>query len=350
MSAYGRLRVDLSALAANYQYLTEAAAPARCGAVVKANAYGLGVGPVVTKLINCGCTHFFVANIPEGRQIRQLNADAKVYVFSGVDKASAADCAQLGLVPVLNHAIQIQAWAPYQQPAAVHVDTGMERLGFPVEQMCIAELKRTNIELLLTHLACADTPDHPLNCEQVQRFVAVAKRYRNVPTSIGNSAGTLMGPQYRGDLCRPGIAIYGGNPFVNEPNPMQPVVFLEGTVLQLRSVEARKSVGYGATDTADSQRLLAVVGVGYADGVPRLLSNRGFAGFNGCRLPIVGRISMDLTHIDVTAVADQIKVGDMVEFIGMTISVDDMAAWAQTISYEVLTGLGQRLERQYITS
>ncbi|MDP6059124.1 MAG: alanine racemase C-terminal domain-containing protein, partial [Pirellulaceae bacterium] len=159
-----------------------------------------------------------------------------------------------------------------------------------------------------------------------------------------------LGPKYRGDICRPGIALYGGNPFATQPNPFQSVAYLEGTVLQLRPVGAGKPVGYGATGAADSDRLLAVVGIGYADGVSRLLSGRGFTAFKGRRLPIVGRISMDLTHVDVTSVAKQIELGDWVEFIGTTISVDEVARWAQTISYEVLTGLGPRLERHYFTS
>ena len=323
---HARLTVDLDALAANYRAF-RARAPDGVAAVVKADAYGLGMAPVAARLAAEGCTRFFVATEAEGLALREtLAGDCDIYVFSG--EASAE-----GLVPVVNQPSQLRGG-----PVAFHVDTGMQRLGFAPEDVP----DHPEAVLLLTHLACADTPDHPLNAVQLERFEAVAARFPGVPVSIANSAGILNG--VRG-IGRPGIGLYGGNPYSDRDNPMRTVATLEGQVLQVRRVRAGESLGYGASRVLARDTTVAVVGAGYADGVPRLLSNRGAVAVRGIRLPILGRVSMDLTQVDATDVA--VDRGDWVEFFGPTVGVDEVAAWSDTMAYEVFTGIGRRVARRY---
>jgi len=341
-----RLRVDLGALAANYRTLRAGAEPGACGAVVKANGYGLGAVAVAERLAREGCQHFFVATAAEALELRQSLPDPDIYVFWGVTEHSADDVVAARAIPVINHEGQLAAWRR-RGPIAVHVDTGMNRLGFDPDTVQPAHFEGAPMVLLLTHLACADEPDHPLNRRQLARFAEVAARFPGVPTSIGNSAATLNGSAWCGDIARPGIALYGGNPFPAAGNRMHTVATLEAEVLQLRRIEVGTPVGYGATYLARGPRLIATVGAGYADGVPRLLSNLGEAGYLGRRLPYVGRVSMDLLTVDATEVADRIAVGDWVELVGDQISVDETAVLARTIGYEILTGLGRRARREY---
>ena len=201
----------------------------------------------------------------------------------------------------------------------------------------------------MTHLACADEPEHPLNAEQLARFEQLRALLPRARTSIGNSAGTLIDAAHRGDLARPGIALYGGNPFSDRPNPMEAVATLTAPILQLHDVAEPEPVGYGATYVANPPARIAVVGIGYADGYPRNLGNNGTAAVQGRRVPVVGRVSMDLISIDVAALPrEAVSVGDAVELIGPTIGVDEVAAAAGTISYEILTGMGRRLAREYV--
>jgi alanine racemase len=206
-----------------------------------------------------------------------------------------------------------------------------------------------DVELVLTHLACADEPEHAFNCAQLHRFEALRRRLPAAPTSIGNSAAAFIDGAHRGDVVRPGIALYGGNPFTNRANPMEPVVTFEGRILQLRDVTESITVGYGATYAAVPPARIAVLGIGYADGYPRALGNCGTAAVDGRRVPVVGRVSMDLMCVDVgTVPRDRVQVGDFAELIGPTVGVDEVAEAAGTISYEILARLGRRLTREYI--
>ena len=329
---HARLTVDLDALAANYRRFRDSASGGSA-AVVKANAYGLGVGPVARRLTEEGCRQFFVATNAEGRELRGILPDTEkfdIFVFSGVADGD-------GLIPVVNHPDQIRAG-----PVALHVDTGMQRLGFDDLDADTIPAD-TEVRLLMTHLACADTPDHPLNQEQLASFRAIAARFPGVPTSIGNSAAILSGVE---GIGRPGIGLYGGNPFVGLHNPMRCVATLEGEVLQVREAPAGVPVGYGATHVTRRNTAIAVVGIGYADGVPRALSNRGQAAFGDARAPIIGRVSMDLTLVDVTDLPLP-RPGDWIELFGHSVGVDEVADWAGTISYEILTGIGNRVSRVY---
>jgi alanine racemase len=349
----GVLRVDLDALAHNYRLLRARAAPAECAAVVKADAYGLGVMRVVRRLLREECRRFFVATVGEARELRAMAADAEIYVFEGAVDGSVEELRKLRACPVLNSLEQVQRWQGHGR-AALHLDTGMNRLGLSAAEVTTLAQRRDltsgfEIAFVMTHLACADEPAHPLNTEQLRRFDFMRHQLPTAPTSIGNSAGTLIDAAHRGDLVRPGIALYGGNPFSDRPNPLRSVVTLTAEILQIREIDEPQPVGYGATYLASPPSRLATVSVGYADGYPRVLGNRGTAAVHGQRVPVVGRVSMDLLSVDVGGLPrDKVHVGNAVELIGPTVSVDEVAAAAGTISYEILTGLGRKLAREYV--
>ena len=339
-----RLRVDRGALADNYRLYRDAV-DGKCGAVVKADGYGLGLAETASVFANLGCEHFFVATAAEGLALRQVLSDGAVYVFEGAFPGTARALADAGLTPVINHQEQLAAWTPYRELSiAVHVDTGMNRLGFSTA-VAPEIFHSFSVALLMTHLACADEPEHPLNRVQARRFEGVAKRFPGVPTSVGNSAGCLLGSRYQGDLARPGIGLYGGNPRLGRSSPGQTVATLEAPVIQIRSIEAGESVGYGADWRSDRPRRLAVLGIGYGDGLPRRLSNCGVALLQGERCPIVGRLSMDVTVVDATAV--DAAPGDWAELFGTGLPVDQVAREADTIAHELLAGISPRVARVY---
>jgi alanine racemase len=349
------LRVDLDALARNYQLMRSRAAPAECAAVVKADAYGLGVERVVRRLLREGCGRLFVATLAEARELRGVARAAKIYVLEGAIGGAITELVELDVRPVLNTLEQVDRWRG-RGPAALHLDTGMNRLGLGADDVAALVAQRDllaelELDFVMTHLACADEPEHSLNREQLERFARWRSRLPTLPTSIGNSAGALIDAAHRGDIVRPGIGLYGGNPFATRPNPMAAVVTLTAPILQLREITEPQTVGYGATYVASPPARLAIIGAGYADGLPRNLGNLGTAAVNGQRVPIVGRVSMDLVAVDVGALPrESVRVGDAVELIGPTIGVDEVAAAAGTISYEILTGLGRRLKRDYVES
>ena len=354
MPASAKVSIDLDALARNYRRMREAAAPSACAAVVKANAYGLGLERVAKRLWREGCREFFVATPAEGIELRGYLAEAVIRVFEGVAEGSEAALIGADLIPVLNSLPQVERWRAMARPASLHVDTGMTRLGLSaadVESLAADSALLASLELdcLLTHLACADQADHALNALQLERFVAARQKLGIERTSIGNSAGALLGSAFCGDLVRLGIALYGGNPFVDRASPVEPVVTLEARILQLRDIAEQLTVGYGATYAVEPPSRLAVLAIGYADGYPRSLGNRAVAWVDGQAAPIVGRVSMDLVCIDVSRCdPGAVREGQFVELFGASIAIDDVAAAAGTISYELLTGLGSRLERHYI--
>jgi alanine racemase len=317
------------------------------GAVVKADGYGMGAEASAERLIAEGCSDFFVATAEEGLRLRQgLGSEPQIYVFEGPDPLTAGDMAAAELIPVLNFDAQRDCWQPYVSlPVAVHVDTGMSRLGFPMT-VSAGDLVGFDVKLLLTHLACADDRISARNSLQAARFKAVAERFPGVRTSVGNSAGWLTGGSLQGELGRVGIGLYGGNPFVAGASPVQPVASLQGRVLQIKELAAGETVGYGATLTTSRATRIAVVALGYADGLLRSLSGRGQLALRGVRCPILGRISMDMAVIDVTALPT-VALGDWAECFGTEISVDEVAEVAGTIPFELFTGVGPRVLRCY---
>lgn len=340
-----RLRVDLGALRRNYRRIADVGD--RTAAVVKADAYGLGAVRVVEALGREGCRDFFVATEAEGIAVRAVTRDSNIFVFSGPpDDRSAAAMVRHALTPVLNDGEQLKRWRAHREtPVAVHVDTGMHRLGFDDAVVSTSMFEGFNVAVVLSHLACADDPDHPMNRHQADRFEVVRSLFPNALGSLANSAGALSG--IGSELTRAGIALYGGNPFATRPNPMLPVATLEARVVALRSVAKGQPVGYGGTYTAAQTSRIAVLGAGYADGIPRGLSPEARVARCGHRLPIVGRVSMDLLHVDASGVEAGIALGDWVEIFGPAVGIDETAAWAGTISYELLTRLGTRLRRFY---
>ena len=346
-SSFARLRIDLDALAANYQ-LFQSKSIGEVGAVVKANGYGLGAARIAQRLRAQGCGSFFVATLDEALELVPV-VDCDVYIFEPpIGDDGLANVVAAGCIPVVNTLKQLEiAFGDATLPVAAHIDTGMERLGIPYKSVDVERLRAINPRLLLTHLACADEPDNPFNKEQVERFQAIAMQLPNIRTSIGNSAGTLNGALYQGDVARPGIGLYGANPFAGRENPTAVVAACEARVLNVREVSAGTGIGYGQTFTTSMASRIAVVGMGYADGLPRALSNAGNVAFKGQLLPIRGHVSMDLTQIDATA-CPELAEGDWVEFFGKTIDVDEVATTTNSLSYEFLSGLGSRVERLYV--
>lgn len=363
--AGGVLSVDLGALQSNYRLLAKKAGKAGCGAAVKGDAYGLGLAPVARALWQAGCRAFFVARPREGEDVRKVLPDATIYVLDGLYPGQADYYAKHALRPALTSLEEAQEWYAFGQqhgkspPCALHVDTGINRLGLSAEDFNAltgdaAFRSGLNISLLMSHLACADDPSHPLNKKQLQRFREARAKLPDVPASLANSAGIFLGRDFANDLVRPGIALYGGNPTPGKKNPMKPVATLAGTVLQVREVKKGETVGYGASWKAPRDSRIAVLGAGYRDGIPRKLSSRQKDGpaqvfVGGKRCPIIGRVSMDMTGVDVTALAKaKVPRGSRAEIFGKHIPLDEAAGWAGTISYELLTRLGSRYARVYL--
>lgn len=340
-----RLTVDLAALRANYRTLAAIAPGA--GAVVKADGYGLGARRIAEVLVQEGCADLFVATVAEGMDLAGRLGEARIYVFSGpMDTDDAARMAANGLTPVLNDLAQVARWRRHRHlPAAVHVDTGMHRLGFDPIGFDPAPFDGLHVTMVLSHLANAEVRGDPMSDQQAERFAVLARLFPRARTSLGNSAGVLSG--MRGDVARPGIALYGGNPFSTGRSPMRPVATLEARVVGLRAVAAGEPIGYGGTFRPAHDARIAILGIGYADGIPRAMSNRGTVAYQGQRLPVVGRVSMDLMHVDITAAQTPVAVGHWLEVFGHTVRIDDLAAAATTIPYEVLTGIGPRVVRDY---
>ena len=361
--AGGVLTIDLAAIEANWKTLASMTVPVECAAVVKANGYGCGLEPVTRKLFRAGCRTFFVADIAEGRRVRALAPDAVIYVLNGLMPGLAPAFAADYLRPVINSTTELAEWDAFvainnwRGGAALHVDTGMNRLGITMEEaVAIAprlQLENHGFTLLMSHLACAEIPDHPMNDRQIRLFREIRLLYRGVSSSRANSSGIFLGGAAYGDLVRPGVAIYGANPTPGKKNPMRPVVDLKGRIIQVRPVNKGETVGYGAAFTAARPSRIAVVAVGYADGFLRSASAaRGKPAAEvivaGKRCPLAGRVSMDLLAVDVSDLAEgAVRRGDLATLIGDGISIDDLAAGMGTIGYEVLTNLGRRYHRVY---
>ena len=364
-SASAILTIDLGALVANWLRLREMSQRAECAAVVKADAYGLGMEQAASALSRAGCKTFFVATIAEAGSLRALLPDATIYVLGGLLTNTAPLFQLHNLRPVLNSEAEVKEWAEYcaasgqPLPAAIHIDSGMNRLGLSaLEVDAIAPVaslwKMFELSLIMSHLACSDEVGHPKNERQRKIFDALRAKLPSAPASLANSAGILLGRQHHYDMVRPGIAIYGGRPQQTGDNPFQPAVTLFGRILQVRDVVSGETIGYGATRTLKRPTRIAVVAVGYADGIFRALSTRddkeGLSVFiGGHAAPILGRVSMDLITVDVTTIPGDIaRRGEWAELIGPNVSAQAMAHHAGTIDYEILTNLGTRALRRYI--
>ncbi|WP_323847299.1 alanine racemase [Microbulbifer magnicolonia] len=367
-SREGLLTIDLQAIGENYLDLCDRlASGSRCGAVVKADAYGLGMAQVAPALHRRGCRDFFVATQAEGESLRRALGDAvNIVVLTGVRDGAELECARAGLVPTLFTLQQLRNWVAIcareklAAPCAVKVDSGMTRLGMTPEEFeqLLADpelLRAANIQLLLSHLACADEPQHPLNEIQLRSFKRAGERLRaqcpEVLLSLANSSGIFLGEEYHFDIARPGSALYGVNPVPGSRNPMRAVVELSLPIVQKRHVSGDQQVGYGATQSIAAGSWLAVARGGYADGILRAQSGRGCGWGGGRRLPMVGRVSMDSTTFDISALsAAERDTLDSIEVLNRELTVDEVAEYAGTIGYEILTSLGNRYFRRYLRS
>src|SRR5262245_837699 len=361
--AGGVLTIDLAAIAANWKRLDGMTVPVECAAVVKADAYGCGIERVVPALKKMGCRAFFVADIAEGRRVRAVAPEAVIYVLNGLMPGTAGAFADANLRPVINSPTELAEWdafvasSQWRGGAALHVDTGMNRLGLtPEEAAAIAPrvpAEGHGVKRLRSHFACAETPDHPMNDRQIRLFREIRILFRGVPSSLANSAGIFLGGTAHCDLVRPGIALFGGNPIPGQKNAMRGVVELKGRITQVRSVKKGDTVGYGASWTAVRPTRLAIVAIGYGDGYFRAAAaSKGKAPANaivaGKPCPLIGRISMDLIAVDVTDVpGGAARRGEFATLIGGAIDVDELGTACGTISYEVLTNLGKRYHRNY---
>lgn len=354
------LTIDLDAIVDNWRNLVARLRPgARAAAVVKADAYGLGAARVAPALAAAGCTRFCTATLDEALALRPLLPDADILVFSGPFAGTEEEFSAHRLLPVLNSPEQVAAWAAHARrvgrrlPAALHVDTGLSRLGLGAAEARALAVDRTafgafEAVLLISHLAIAEEPADPMNRSQFDRFAEARALFPGVPASLAASSGIFLGPDWHLDWVRPGASLYGVNPTPAQPNPMKQVIELKGRIILVRDIDAGQTVGYGATWRATSKTRLAVVAAGYADGMLRSLANRGSAILGETRVPLVGRVSMDLMVFDVGALpAAAARAGAFVTLIGEGNTVDQVGDAAATIGYEILTHLGRRYLREW---
>jgi alanine racemase len=362
-AASGVLTVDLDALVANWRKLEKTAVPAECSAVIKANAYGCGIEPVAKALAKAGCKTFFVATLDEAAIARAALPSAPLYVLNGFAQNSGDAYAKIDARPVIGELNELAEWDVFCRRtgwaggACIHIDTGMQRLGLTIAeaQGLIPRIHAGDhgISLVMSHLACADSLNHPMNARQLATFREAASAFSGVPASLSNSSGIFLGNPFHFDMVRPGAALYGVNPTPEADNPMLPVVDLKARIVQIRDVERGESVGYGGNWTTRRPTRLAIVSTGYADGYFRAgSSNDGTRGAEvmvaGKRCPVAGRISMDLTAVDITDLdKNAVRRGHLVTLIGDGITVDELAHHFGTIGYEVLTSLSSRYTRVY---
>ncbi len=354
------LEVDLGAILRNWKLLNQTHGNHDCAAVVKADAYGLGVEEVAATLADAGCPHFFVATLDEAIELRETLTSQFIYVLAGVQDGEEEDLLNYNIIPVLNSMSQFDRWEAIAKEteaasSVLHIDTGMNRLGISVdeaEKLAMEEerLKATQIRFIMSHLACASEPDSNFNTKQLERFSHIRRCFPTLPASLSNSAGVFLGANYHHDLARPGCALYGINPFTNRPNPVEPVVKLTAPILHIHTtIEDEEAVGYGGNAIVPKGTRIATAAIGYADGLHRILSGTNLHGYIGEHAaPIIGRISMDLITLDVTHIPhDVLLEGTRVELLNDKQDVNVMADAAQTIGYEILTSLKSRVKRHY---
>jgi alanine racemase len=353
-SAPSVLTIDLAALTDNYKTI-KARTKAAVGAAVKANGYGIGAAAAVQTLHSAGCRDFFVVTLDEALLLGSLieMKSARLFVLGGLYAGAEDEYATHGIYPVLNAPDDITRWDALckkqgkSPPCALHIDTGMNRLGLRAENVTADTGAGLNIEMVMSHFACADERDHALTSEQAKQFAKLAALFPRTQKSLCNSSGAFRNADWHYDVLRPGYALYGGNPTPEAENPMKPVVQISASVLQTRTVKKGESAGYGAGHVFTKDSTIATVAIGYADGLPRAGSGRVVFYYNGQPCPCVGRISMDVTMVDISALPQKPEQGDVMEILGPHQDVDALAGACGTIGYEILTGLGRRHSRIY---
>ncbi|MEW7006657.1 alanine racemase [Lentilitoribacter sp. EG35] len=351
-----RLTIDTNAIARNFQQLKNLSGSARCGAAVKANAYGCGIDTVVPILLNNGCADFFVADAVEGELVRRLAPSSKIYILSGYLPQSRDKIITSNLIPIIGSAHQLEQWQKLQRrhPFAIQFNTGMNRIGIQhSDANSILDNLSEKPDLILSHFANADEPEDIKNEEQLKAFSSIVSTFTGIEASMANSAAVITNPDSHFHLTRPGIAIYGGNPLIDRANPMEVVFKLEAQIIDIKTVAKGESISYGGTFIAPQNMTISTLGIGYADGLPRsasghgvparkvrLIGMRGFV--KGHHIPNVGRITMDISMFDCSSLKNNsINIGDWVEITGKNITIDELAEASGTVSYEILTNFGR---------
>lgn len=349
-----KLTINLSAIQANYRTLQNKVGSAcEVAGVVKANAYGLGVAPVSIALQEVGCKTFFVATLPEALELRMILGDAPlIAMLNGYQDENAKFYLDNQITPVINDMAELESYKKRGDnlSAMIHIDTAMNRLGIDPDDITPEDLEGLDVKAIMSHFASSEDSETDLNAIQAARFVTIAEQFPNHPKSLCNSSGIFLSESYHYDLVRPGMALYGLNPTPYQANPTQSVISLEAKILQMHEVKKGETGGYNATYCFDKDTQVAIIDIGYADGIFRILSNNANVYWNGTACPIRGRVSMDLTIVDLCNIPenDRPKTGDTLEVIGPNQTADDLARDAGTISYEILTSLSRRYEREYI--
>ncbi len=359
----GILEVNLDTISNNYINLKKTLKKkVCCAAVVKANAYGLGINKISKILFDSGCRVFFVSNMLEGIELRSIlrkekeNNKAAIYILHGPSEKNLNEFKNYNLRPVLNSLYQLKKWEEYslsenyKSKIAIHIDSGMNRLGLnrnEVEEIIKNKfhLKNFNISLIMSHLSNAEEADSPSNDSQKEYFDKISKFFPDSKKSLANSAATLSNSKYHYDMVRTGIILYIGSKFSNISAKLKNSVSLKTHIISISEINKSETVGYGSTFKAKKKTKIATIPIGYADGFPRSLSNSGFAYINNKKVDIIGRISMDLTVVDITNI--ETEIGSEVIIFGTNSNLDDIAASGNTISYELLTNLGSRYKRKY---
>jgi alanine racemase len=355
-----RLTVRLGAMAANYRIYQRMTGPSSVAAVVKADGYGLGAARVSRALCDAGCDSFFVARLAEAIALRSVVPQARIFVLDGAHPDAVPALLNHNLIPVLNSLSEIAAWSAAAArgtlDAALHVDTGMNRLGMGSDELAIlaaeanARLKGINPVLVMSHLACAEDSADKMNALQLSRFKQALAMLPPAPASLAASAGAMLGVEYHFDLVRPGVALYGSHPQASGKNLMQTAAVLTARILQMRRIDSGMSVGYAASFRAKRPTMIATVALGYADGILRSAAKTGAAAIHGVRVPFAGRVSMDAITLDISDLKTAPRLGDEVELLGDTVTLRDLATAAGTNDYEILTGLSRRVPRHYTES
>tara|TARA_B110000444_G_scaffold257708_1_gene296780 strand:+ start:838 stop:1944 length:1107 start_codon:yes stop_codon:yes gene_type:complete len=356
------LEIDLKALSSNFKELKKNLNKnIECAATVKANAYGIGDKAVIKSLIKSGCNSYFVAHLSEAIRIREYSKKIKIYSYHGIDIKNYKKFLKYNIIPIANTLRQIlminslNIKKKFNKNIAVHFDTGMSRLGLDKDEtkwLINNKDKISSIEigLIISHLACADQPRNPMNNKQLKKFISIRNEFKKSKASLANSAGILLNKKYHFDLVRPGIAIYGGNPFINKNVKLNNVISLKAKIIQIRKIQKGDTVGYGATFKARKDMLIGTIAVGYADGINRKFSNNMSVFLKGKRLKVLGRISMDLITIDIS-LFPEIRFSrkiNYVDILSKSNNINNISEKINTISYEILTSLGSRYKIKYI--
>jgi len=356
------LEIDLKALSKNYKNIkNKLDKNVHCAATVKANAYGIGDKPVIKNLIKDGCKIFFVAHFSEAVRLRIYSKSIKIFCYHGINLKNFKEFMKFNIIPVTNTLQQVlmidslNKQKKFNKKIAIHFDTGMSRLGLDKKETKWllnnkSKISNIKIELIMSHLACADQPKNPMNVKQLKKFNLIRKEFKKSKASLANSAGVFLNKKYHFDLVRPGIALYGGNPFINKDIKLHNVIKLKAKVIQIRQIQKNDTVGYGATFKAKKDMLIGTIAIGYADGINRKFSNNMYVSLNNINLKVLGRISMDLITIDMSHFPELLNSKKIiyVDVINKLNNINNVSKNINTISYEILTSLGNRYKRKYI--